>query len=209
MPLAPKLFLPREFNLATTHHSSWKPGALGPATHQQNQCPPPSLFPHMARFWIELYHVSIWLESLGPGPWHQLQRELGKRIFLISTLGKTCKVFKGDWLPEDLTGVVSHALMLVVGMCFNTSVFDIISLQEKSTHPSLSKQELIKIWILVKIRSLLKSHWCQYSLPSLELKICRQPFVHISIWACLVFPLLLLKCLFHIIFYIQFPLQCS
>lgn len=141
-----------EFNLATTHHSSWKPEALPPATHQQNQCPPPSLFPHMARFWIELYHVSIWLESIGPGPWPQLQRELGKRIFLISTLGKTCKVFKGDWLPEDLTGVVSHALMLVVGVYFNTSVFDIISPQEKSTHPSLSKWAFIKTWILVKIR---------------------------------------------------------
>lgn len=152
----------------------WQPPGLLKAwshaishSHQQNQCPTPSLFPHIDRFWTELYHVCIWQGEPGSQTWAPAAEGAGEENCSDLCPGEDMgRLFKGEWLPEDLPGIVSPALMLVmeVFVCLVSSH----CVRQKSTHPSLSKQAL---WM-----NPLKSHGCQNSLCSLELKVCRLPF---------------------------------
>lgn len=143
MPLAPKPFLlwnlilqpPRPLKArssATSHY------------HQQNPRPTPSLFPHTDHFWtIPCVYDK---KSLSPSPRPQLQRELGKRIFLISTLGRTWKDYsKGtDHLKTwQVCSVTALRLEVEVFVCFNTVVSPHCKAEVYSS--SLSRQALVKI----------------------------------------------------------------
>lgn len=161
-----------ELNLPTTHHSSWKPKVLPPATLTSR-----TGAPHQAYFltWLVSELNSIMsLSGLGPRPWPSCKRSWGEKFSDFYLAGGHENSVQRGLTTEDLTGVVSYALMLVAVCVFSYfGLWYIPSHQkrQKSTHPSLSKQVLTKIQ-----ESALKSRWCQYSLPSLELKVCMQQF---------------------------------
>ena len=154
--LQPRLRLPKACSSAPQH------------SRQQNRCPTPSLSPHIAHFWIQLYLVRFWQKSLGPRPSPQLQRALGKRIFLLSTSGRT-------W-EGCSPGVASDAWW----SCWRCLY--LLILQSLISFPSLSQQVLVK-----NIGECLKSHPGQYSLPSLNWRFVGSTSVHSSNWAYLVF----------------------
>lgn len=136
-----------EFNLPTTHHSSWKPEVLPPATLTSR-----TSALHQAYFlkWLvsELNSIMC-LSGLGPRPWPQLQKELEKRNFLISTLagGHEKSVQRGltTWRSDRYNVICFNACG---GLCVFIlwSLIYTISPKETEVHSSsLSKQILIKI----------------------------------------------------------------
>lgn len=136
------------------------------------------------------------------GPRHLPSRKgsWGRDSFLLSRLGRT-------W-EGCSKGVVLDASMVVLEgfVCFNTSVFGIISLQETEVHPSQFKstgayKNTGGSWNPSHVHTACP-HW--------NWRFEGSNFIHGSVWACLVFlSRLFLKCLLHIIPIYQVPWQCS
>ena len=172
-------------------------------SHQQNRCPTPRLLLHMSHFWTEPYHVCTWEEEPRSQALAPAAKRAGKEIFLISTLGQAWED-SSKWLTTWRLdrrssrcfnacggGVCVLMLSLVLSHCK----------RQKSTCPSISKQALVKVQENVQ-----KACPCWYSLPSLELKVCRQPFLpHFHLDLDGLSSLLLLECLLHIICPMSIP----
>lgn len=97
------------------HPSSWKPGALPPATLiSRTSAPPQAYFSTCLISELNPKMCACEGKSLGSRPWPQLQRELGRRFSWSLPWDKHEKTAQSGWQPEDLTGVAADALMLVV-----------------------------------------------------------------------------------------------